>query len=90
MGRGKKLIALLGLFGVMLLASGSVMAAEPYVIGALWDITGHSSVIGAPSKEIADIWLDEVKLHESAELLKEEIKAREKILMLLEGKKGEF
>jgi ferric-dicitrate binding protein FerR (iron transport regulator) len=36
------------------------------------------------------IWLDEVKLHESAELLKEEIKAREKILMLLEGKKGEF
>lgn len=48
------------LFGCSLLFCGAGLAAEPYVIGALWDVTGHSSVIGAPSKEIADIWLEEV------------------------------
>lgn len=36
------------------------------------------------------IWLDEVKLHDNAELLNEEIKAREKIKRLLEDKKAEF
>jgi ABC-type branched-subunit amino acid transport system substrate-binding protein len=35
-------------------------AADPYIIGALWDVTGHSSIIGAPSKEVTDIWVKEV------------------------------
>ena len=36
------------------------------------------------------VWLDEVKLHEDKQLLNEEIKAREKAKLLLEGKRGEF
>lgn len=36
------------------------------------------------------IWLDEVKLHDNAELLREEIEVNEKIKLLLEGKKADF
>ncbi|NQT86357.1 FecR domain-containing protein [bacterium] len=36
------------------------------------------------------IWLDEVKFHEDAQVLKEELQDRQKIMMLLDGKKGEF
>ena len=36
------------------------------------------------------IWLDEVKLHDNAELLDKEIQARKEIERLLQGKRGEF
>lgn len=36
------------------------------------------------------IWLDEIKLHENAELLREEIEVREKVKRLLDGKKADF
>jgi branched-chain amino acid transport system substrate-binding protein len=29
-------------------------------MGVLWDLTGHSSVIGVPSKLVGDIWLKEI------------------------------
>jgi len=36
------------------------------------------------------IWLDEIKLHDNAELLREEIEVQEKVKLLLEGKKADF